>query len=302
LPRLRSVGLIAGQRWIDLADSVNLYLTGEQGRLYQEATSDSFYRVRVQQALGTGASKISELWSSFGTTRPLSIIDCGPASAALALDYLDGLGCVSPIASYLVIDINPLLLSTVAAAISRRTTIPVAVRQLQFEDVDRASLPVPLTTDVLFLIASTAMNYETDQFAALIRSMTRADDFVLIETLLSDGLTGDELLRPYRSSAVEAFVFEPLALLGARREDFEYTPHWDGERVAFAFRARAAATLNVDGGLRVRPADMCLTGFSRRPGFRTLQQELKLLFHRFEIRRTAEGLAVAIGQRGRGGR
>jgi hypothetical protein len=164
-------------KYLDIGASANLYLTPSQGDLYEVAVMRSaLYHEQVLKPLYAAEARLGELLRTFDLSRPLSVIDCGPGSAEDANLHLALLSAMATIACYVVVDVNDTLRDNVVRGVSER--VRARGVRARFETLSRAALGVAANTQALFIVGSTAMNFEPDDLALLVRNMTGPGDLV----------------------------------------------------------------------------------------------------------------------------
>jgi len=274
LPVIRRIVKRGTHTVVDLSESANLYLTARQGEAYEAVVADQMYRESIAAPLAAGAEMLPHLLRSIATGKkvnPVTIVDCGPATAEESLRKLDSLRQVVTVLRYVVVDVNPRLVSKVKTGVVHSSAVPVTILRRRFEELDPSILRQHITGGALLLFGSTGMNYESAELVHLLRKLCFSGMLVSLESLLRD----DEVLtRGYESEAVIQFAFAPLSLLGASREQFEFRPSLSEGRVSLEFVAKRRTQLRHPEAPVLQPGDRVRTAFSRRPTLYDHQQEV----------------------------
>jgi hypothetical protein len=296
LPIVRRVLRQNEQTILDLSDSANLYLTPSQGRLYERVLADNLYRESVAGPLAQAGNALALLLTTIAPmdTQPLTIVDCGPATAEESIRKLRALRHVVKVRRYVAVDVNSRLLSKVKAGVASNLRFPVTTLQKRFEELDTQTLREHAEGKVLLLFGSTCMNYEP---AALLRLMHRLSFpglLISLESLLrNDSLSSS---RGYESDAVVRFAFGPLALLDADIEDFDFHSRAASGRVRLEFVAKRRTRLEHPKAPRLSPGDRVWTAFSRRPTLLEHQAEVSQIAARFDTFVLENRVVASLGQ------
>lgn len=297
LPTIRRVFRRAGRTVIDMSDSANLYLTSAQGKLYESVLANSLYQEFVAIPLAQAANALPLLLQSIASTdarQPLTIVDCGPATAEESIRKLKGLRRVVSIRRYVAVDVNSRLLSKVKTGVNARFKFPVATIHKRFEDLDSLAVREHAKGKVLLLFGSTCMNYDPAELLMLMHRLSFPGMLVSLETLLRNKEPFSS--REYESDAVMRFVFGPLGLTDAAREDFNFRSVTDNGRVRLEFVARRKVKLRHPKVPTLHPGDRVWTAFSRRPTLLEHQEELAQITARFDTFVLENRVAASLGQ------
>jgi hypothetical protein len=297
LPIIRRELRRAGRKVFDLSDSSNLYLTPRQGRWYEGVLADSTYRDSVAAPLAQAGNALPCLLQSVATARdgqPLTVVDCGPATAEESVRKLRALVSIVAVRRYVVIDVNSMLLSKVKQGVTAQTKFPVTTIQRRFEEIESRVLRLDAEGGVLLLFGSTGMNYESGDLVRLMRRMCFPGMLVSLESLLRNEAPPSS--REYESEAISRFAFGPLRLLGADPEQFDFRSVSAKDRVRLEFVARRTVVLRHRKVLRLRPGDQVWTAFSRRPTLGQHQAEVGQIAVRFSTFVLENRVAASLGQ------
>jgi uncharacterized SAM-dependent methyltransferase len=281
-----------------------LYLTDRQGILYEKAISSESYNKNVQLPLSRVKELIPLLWRGIhvGKTRPITLIDLGPAALEEATQHINLFKSNCDLSKYIVVDINEMLLERVADRLSIKYPGIISEICEQFENVTRDSIGIIPNSTAIFLIGSTAMNYQIPNLAKIMNKMAAPGDFFAITIILHNRrhLTS-ELTHDYESAHIDDFTFAPLKLIGGEKKDYKYIAFWNNDRVEFRFRAIRNSTLAHPKLKIIKPGDTFITGFSRRPSISKHLSDLELLF---DVHRTIineERIVTSLGRIRMGG-
>ena len=295
-------GKLRGERFLDLTDSANLYLTQDQARLYRAATVEPGYSATVLSAVKTGVEEAAGVFHLLAkATDEVAVIDLGLGSADIVKSRYELLGRHLSIREVVAVDVNAELLRGATRALSQMALGPISGLNSKFTDALELRLHAA-GLKKLIVLGSSCFNLSRTQLQRVISRLAEAGDLMLLQFLLHlPGAETSRIAAPYRSAEIASFVFEPIRLLGGRREDF--TPHigWESGCIAFDFVTKRGLALGAGIG-EVQPACKVRTGFSRRPRLEALFREVGLLASEFHVLVGPSGIATVVGAAwGRGG-
>ena len=297
VPRISRVMRRVGHTVLDLSDSANLYLTATQGRWFEAVLADASYEESVARPLALAAHALPYLLSELAPAvggKPLTVVDCGPATAEESIRKLRALEKVVAIRQYIAVDVNSRLLTKVEAGVRAELGFPVSTVRKRFEELDGLVLRKHSEGEVLLLFGSTGMNYEPTGLMKLMRRLCVPGTFISFESLLRNGKVLAS--REYQSDEVIRFAFGPLWLLGATLDQFDFRLLPTRDRLRLEFRARRPISLDHPSVPNLREGDRVWTAFSRRPTLAEYQSEVSRITGRFDTF-VVEGQVVAsIGQ------
>lgn len=297
LPTIRRVLRQAGRTVLDLSDSANLYLTPTQGGLYEGVLADRLYQELVAAPLAQAEDALALLLTtvaSMDNHRPLTIVDCGPATAEESIRKLRTLRHVVTVCRYVAVDVNARLLSRVRTGVVAELGFSVTTLQKRFEELDAEALRDHAEGKVLLLFGSTCMNYEHSELLRLMHRLSFRGMLISVESLLRN--VDPFSSRAYESDAVVRFAFGPLRLLDAVLEHFDFRSVATNGRVRLEFVAKRRMRLKHPEAPRLLPGDRVWTAFSRRPTLLEHQMEMSQIAARFNTFVLDNRVVASLGQ------
>jgi hypothetical protein len=296
-PRVRSIQTIGDRTYVDLADSRNLYITERQGELFERVTHTAAYRRNVTAPLREGLRYLPALAQAFmKTVSGVLVFDCGPSDADSALFNWREIREAVRVSRYVVIDVNPRLLSSATRGLRKAGQADVEGRCQSFETFDRNAVDLEGGGPVAVLFGATGVNFDPGRLVDVLRGMTRAGDILCLQSIIRTGyLTSRTSFREYSSPAVREFAFEPLALLGGRPGDFEFRCVPSSDRFEFRFIANTSATLRLPENQELQRGSVVTTAFSRRPSIDEHEGFLQGVLSRHDTVITSSSVATSVG-------
>jgi len=284
-------------RVVEFSAPADLYISDDQAVAFERATTENNeYQTSLDQPILDMVSEISSEVSS-NISGPLHFVDLGPGFPSKSLVLIDKLISDKHRLQYFAVDVSQFFLDRAIGAVQNRN-ITTAGFKVSFDKLaprlDRRLL-LEQATRICFL-GLTYNNFPLDEINPILADITNEGDILVICFQTSENQTNEDLVRPYKSNAVDNFCFLPLSHLGFKRKDFEFEVRFreNGIRVGYeAIHDIKNEDVNIEKGTIIETS--CSFRFERE----IVEQSISEWFEFTSERHSENGMfVVALKRKG----
>ena len=241
----RGYSLEGNTRVWNIADSKLWYLTPEQAQGFLDLEQGKLYQKEIiQKEIDLVNSNMPEIIKELQGKKSLNIIDLGCGDGKKAVLFIGNLKDKIQL-RYCPIDISGYMVAKAIELIKKLNVGEVVEFQWNisdFENLENISTLLrnkEYSKNLVLLLGNTLGNFEINELLYSVKSSMKPGDYLLIGNGL-DNRHYDEIVKSYKESTVDKWLFKIIQQIGLDRKDIDFGVRFRNSRVELYY------TLNTD--------------------------------------------------------